>query len=51
MFGCSFVHVPFIYCISPAGDMLKYKIFMKDCIEETEQQPDNGSFNNQCDKK
>ena len=21
------------------------------CIEETEQQPDNGSFNNQCDKK
>ena len=21
------------------------------CIEEREQQPDNGSFNNQCDKK
>ena len=21
------------------------------CIEETEQKPDNGSFNNQCDKK
>ena len=21
------------------------------CIEETEQQPDNGSFSNQCDKK
>ena len=32
--------------------MLKYKIFFERiCMEETEQQPDNGSFNNQCDKK
>ena len=26
-------------------------IYERLCIEETEQQPDNGSFNNQCDKK
>ena len=26
-------------------------IFERLCIEETEQQPDNGSFNNQCDQK
>ena len=26
-------------------------IYERQCIEETEQQPDNGSFNNQCDKK
>ena len=26
-------------------------IYEKLCIEETEQQPDNGSLNNQCDKK
>ena len=26
-------------------------IYERLCIEETEKQPDNGSFNNQCDKK
>ena len=26
-------------------------IYERLCIEETEQQPDNGSFNNQCHKK
>ena len=26
-------------------------IYERLCIEETEQQPDNGSFNSQCDKK
>ena len=26
-------------------------IYERLCIEETEQQPDNGSFNNQCDNK
>ena len=26
-------------------------IYERLCIEETEQQPDNGSFNNQCDQK
>ena len=26
-------------------------IYERLCIEETKQQPDNGSFNNQCDKK
>ena len=25
-------------------------IYERLCIEQTEQQPDNGSFNNQCDK-
>ena len=39
-------------------EIYKYKynvevqnIYERLCIEETEQQPDNGSFNNQCDKK
>ena len=32
--------------------MMEYRnIYERLCIEETEQQPDNGSFNNQCDEK
>ena len=27
-----------------------HNIYERLCIEETEQQPDNGSFNNQCEK-
>ena len=33
------------------GERLIQNIYERLCIEETGQQPDNGSLNNQCDKK